>query len=70
MLNITCDSTLACSIIVRLSAVNPLIAHPICLSISTTFSTEADSINEDVTRFSTTNTTPSLDFTPIAVEPS
>ncbi len=45
-------------------------AHPMCRSISTIFSTDDVSRSVDVTRFSTPSTTPSDVATPIAVEPS
>lgn len=45
-------------------------AHPMCRSISTIFSTEEVSRRVEVTRFSTPRTTPPPVATPMAVEPS
>lgn len=45
-------------------------AQPMCLSISTIFSTEEVSRREEVMRFSTPRMTPSEVEMPIAVEPS
>mmetsp|Transcript_17044 Transcript_17044/g.50876 ORF Transcript_17044/g.50876 Transcript_17044/m.50876 type:complete len:276 (-) Transcript_17044:174-1001(-) len=60
----------AWSISVRASAVRPLMAQPMCSSISATFSLLFGTSKGDVMRFSTASTTPSDVFTPMAVEPS
>lgn len=62
--------TLACSIMVRASAVSPLIAHPRCVSISMIFSMDVASRSLDCTRFSTPRTTPSGVAIPTVVLPS
>lgn len=55
---------------VRASAVSPLMAHAMWLSISMIFSTESDSSRGDWVRFSTARTTPSDVWMPTVVEPS
>jgi radical SAM superfamily enzyme YgiQ (UPF0313 family) len=52
------------------SAVNPLIAHPTCPSISMIFSIESESMRSDWVRFSTARTTPSEVWIPTVVDPS
>src|ERR1700753_2339956 len=47
----------------RASACRPDMAHPICRSISTIFSTDEVSSRDEVTRFSTPKITPSDDAT-------
>lgn len=59
-----------CCITNRASAIRPEVAHPMCRSTSTIFSTVEGSINGDVIRFSTAITTPSGVRIPIAVEPN
>mmetsp|Transcript_8173 Transcript_8173/g.24020 ORF Transcript_8173/g.24020 Transcript_8173/m.24020 type:complete len:248 (-) Transcript_8173:8-751(-) len=65
-----CASTRAWSTSVRASAVRPLIAQPMCSSISSIFSMLEGSISCEVRRFSTASTTPSFVEMPMAVEPS
>jgi len=64
-----CDSERAWSISVRASAESPLIAQPMCESISASFSTELASCSGESSRFSTASTMPSDVEMPIAVVP-
>lgn len=70
VLNLTCASTRALSTMVRESAIKPLQAQPMCLSISTIFSVVVGSMSVDEIRFSTASTTPSPVWIPMAVDPS
>lgn len=82
----TCVSTRPWSMSVRASAVSPLMATPMCSSISATFSMlegswmdmvppwqysmQLRTSSGDVTRFSTARTTPSFVLMPMAVDPN
>lgn len=66
----TWDSVRAWSTSVRASAVRPLMAAPMCESISAIFSTLSGSSSGDDRRFSTARTTPSSVRTPTTVDPN